>query len=109
MNKLLKIKLTFITATLCFLFAFVGVMYGTIFANAETTSYFEMEQGAYIRIDTENNENGIRFRAKFSDDVKDKIESATEYGFLVFPQQYLVDSEGYRLCNGVKTVCENCF
>lgn len=93
MNKLLKIKLTFITATLCFLFAFVGVMYGTIFANAETTSYFEMEQGAYIRIDTENNENGIRFRAKFSDDVKDKIESATEYGFLVFPQQYLVDSE----------------
>ena len=93
MNKSFKIKLTFITAILFFLFALAGVMCGTLYANAESTSYFEMEQGAYIRIDTDNNKNGIRFRAKFSDDVKANIESAKEYGFLVFPQQYLVGTK----------------
>ena len=47
---------------------------------------FQMLEEAYVRLE---DPSGIRFRVEIGADMKTTIESADEFGFLIFPQVYL--------------------
>ena len=70
---------------------FVGI--ATLFApvnkakaEGETDLTFKMLDEAYVRLD---DPSGLRFRVEIGADMKTTIESADEFGFLIFPQVYL--------------------
>lgn len=84
----LTLFLTFIITALLMLSVGFGSMQPTEKVMA-STSVFEMESGASVRLVPES--AGIRFRVKMDETTKDKVLASSDAGILIFPKAYLTE------------------
>ncbi len=85
LNKVKSIIILFIISALMFTAGALISYNGSHTVNAEGTAVFTMAEKIEARIKTPS---GLRFKANFNGTVKEEIESAKEFGFLIAPTSY---------------------